>query len=212
MSDERPSDPRSAALVAARAAALAAARKGRPGPPAGRAAAAEAPPPEALPPDLAAFGQRVAARLPDLKTDGGTVGLPAFRVRRERLLEACALLCGDPEFRMDYLTCLSGVDYPERIEVVYHLFSIPHPGRGLVLKTAAPKAEPDGRPWVPSVTAVWAGANWHEREVFDLLGLEFRGHPDLRRILLPEGFDGGFPLRKDFVDQREQRERKVRAR
>jgi len=124
-----------------------------------------------------------------------------------------------PDTPLNYLTCLSGVDYEQHIEVVYHLFSIA--GRvGLALKVDSPKGgtpdepAPEGAPdpWLPSVTSVWPGANWHEREVFDLLGVHFVGHPDLRRILLPEGFSGGYPLRKDFVDQRPQRTPKVRLR
>jgi NADH-quinone oxidoreductase subunit C len=169
-----------------------------------------------LPPEAEAFAAAVAARVPGLERDHETVGLPAFRVAREHLEESCRTLRDDPDLALDYLACCSGVDYRDRIDVVYHCFSIRHPGRGVVLKCAAPK-DPDGTeggelPWLPSVTGIWAGANWHEREIFDLLGVRFRGHPDLRRILMPEGFDGGYPLRKDFVDRREQRERKVRPR
>jgi NADH-quinone oxidoreductase subunit C len=214
-----------AALVAAakrRAEALAAAKAaaGRAGGPAGAgatsgpASGAAAPPP--LPPELEAFRALVARKVPGLQPDTLTVGLPAFRVARERLLEVCRALRGDPELGLEYLACLSGVDYPDRIDVVYHLFSIARPGRGLVLKCGAPKEAGGGEdgalPWLPSVTSVWPGANWHEREVFDLLGVRFLGHPDLRRILMPEGFDGGYPLRKDYVDRREQRPRKVRPR
>jgi NADH-quinone oxidoreductase subunit C len=194
-----------------------------------------------LPAPLAALRARVHAHVPGLEDDEATVGLPAFRVPRERLVEVAAALHQLPETPLNYLTCVSGVDYPDRIEVVYHVFSIQ--GRvGLVLKTSAPKgadgdAGPGGTapghdagsqagnghgaaapapdaelPWVPSVTVVWPGANWHEREAYDLLGVRFVGHPDLRRILMPEGFTGGYPLRKDYVDRREQRSRKVRVR
>ena len=186
--------------------------------------------PAPLAPELQRLKERARADVPGLEEDEATVGIPAFRVPRERLLEAASALRGLRETPLDYLTCLSGVDYPDRIDVVYHLFSIA--GRvGLVLKSAAPKlsvqgaggrdggpegdAAPPGvaaEPWLPSVTGLWPGANWHEREVFDLLGVQFPGHPDLRRILMPEGFSGGYPLRKDYVDQREQRTRKVRAR
>ena len=162
-----------------------------------------------LSPDLEKLASQVAERLPFLERDTATVGLPAFRVAPDRLLEAAG---GVRDVGLEYLTCLSGVDYAEHIEVVYHVFSVAHPGRGLVLKVSAPKPDPRGLAELPSVTGIWPGADWHEREVFDLLGVRFTGHPDLRRILMPEGFDGGYPLRKDYVDEREQRPRKIRAR
>jgi NADH-quinone oxidoreductase subunit C len=212
-----PSGGRAADIAAAkaRAAALAAARvPARPAQPSAAHPGANAPAaPLPLPAELEAFRARIASALPGLEPDGQTVGLPAFRVHRDRLLETCRALRDAPGLELNYLTCLSGVDWPDRIEVVYHLFSTHHPERGLVLKTDAPKSAGDAElPRLPSVTSVWLGANWHEREVFDLLGVHFDGHPDLRRILMPEGFDGGYPLRKDFVDQREQRARKVRQR
>jgi len=186
------------------------------------------PPP--LSPELEAFRQRLLREVPGLEEDRATVGLPAFRVARERLLEVARALRDLPGAPLDYLTCLSGVDYADHVDVVYHVFSV-EARVGVVLKVSAPKPPdevwgaseaPPRRPpepvrevedpWVPSVTSVWPGANWHEREVFDLFGVRFAGHPDLRRILMPEGFDGGYPLRKDFVDRREQRPRKVRTR
>ena len=207
------------AAAKARAAALAAARtRGEAGGAAAKAAgaapkAAPPPSPPSLPPALQAFGDEVARRLPQLQRDPSTVGLPAYRVDPGGLLQTCRTLREDPRLGLDYLACLSGVDYPDHVDVVYHLFSIDHPDRGLVLKVAAPKEDgPEGEVRVPSVTPVWRGANWHEREAFDLFGVHFEGHPDLRRILMPEGFDGGYPLRKDYVDRREQRVRKVRER
>lgn len=166
----------------------------------------------ALAPALEEWAQVVARLLPGAERDGATFELPAFRLPPERLLEACRTLRNTPESALDYLTCVSGVDYADHVEVVYHLFSIPHPGRGLVLKVDARKEGEDGMARVPSVTGLWPGADWHEREIFDLLGVRFEGHPDLRRILMPEGFDGGYPLRKGYVDAREQRHRKVRQR
>ncbi len=184
----------------------------------------QAEPAPALPPELQALGDRVVSVLPALEREAGTVGLPAFRARREALLDVASALSTLAETPLDYLSCLCGVDHPDRVDVVYHLFSIR--GRvGLVLKVGAPKpaaGAPEGvvppeqnladLPWLPSVTGVWPGADWHEREVYDLLGVRFADHPDLRRILMPEGFSGGYPLRKDYVDRREQRARKVRDR
>src|SRR5207245_661561 len=95
--------------------------------------------------------------------------------------------------QFDYLMCLSGVDYGKNLlGVVYHIASMKTKQKlTLKLEVAAEEAE------VPSVWEVWPSANWHEREAFDLFGIRFSGHPDLRRILLPDDWDG-HPLRKDF--------------
>lgn len=102
----------------------------------------------------------------------------------------------DSHLRFEVPLCASGVDYPpeNKIEVVYHLFSLAH-RHFITLKYYANRANPV----VPSMTPVWAGFNWHEREIFDLLGVKFEGHPDLRRILLPEDWLAVYPLRKDFA-------------
>jgi NADH-quinone oxidoreductase subunit D len=99
----------------------------------------------------------------------------------------------DPELDLNVLSCLSGVDRKDRIELVYHLLSY-RKGHELVLKAALDRAKPE----IPTVETVWKTANWHERECFDLLGVNFLGHSDLRRILLPDDW-AGFPLRKDYV-------------
>jgi NADH-quinone oxidoreductase subunit C len=116
-----------------------------------------------------------------------------------RIAEVCALAKREPALRFDCLSNLSGVDYPKRevIQVVYHLFSYPL-RHWIVLKVDAPR----DNPVVPTVCGVWNAANWQEREVYDLLGVIFTGHPDLRRILMPEDWPG-HPLRKDFVEPRE---------
>jgi NADH-quinone oxidoreductase subunit C len=94
------------------------------------------------------------------------------------------------------LACITGIDSgAEQLEVVYSLYSIPN-NVHLQLKVAVSKATPK----VPSLCSLWAGANWHEREAYDLLGIEFEGHPDLRRILLPGDWEG-HPLRKDYKAQ-----------
>lgn len=117
----------------------------------------------------------------------------------ERLIEACRLLKTDPALAFDCLSNLSGVDYPKQgaIQVVYHLTSYPH-RHWFVLKVNAVRDDPR----VPTVSGLWATADWLEREVFDLLGVRFEGHPDLRRILMPEDWPG-HPLRKDFVEPEE---------
>ena len=115
------------------------------------------------------------------------------------IAEVCRFAKDDPELAFDCLSNLSGVDYPKRgvIEIVYNLYSYRH--RHLfALKVGAPR----DNPVVPTVSGVWAHADWQEREAFDLLGVTFTGHPDLRRILMPEDWPG-HPLRKDFVEPEE---------
>ena len=123
----------------------------------------------------------------------------AATVEPGQIATVCAFLKTEPGLEFDCLSNLSGVDYPKRnvIEVVYHLYSYTH--RHLfTLKVGAAR----DNPVVPSVAAVWSAADWQEREVFDLLGVTFAGHPDLRRILMPEDWPG-HPLRKDFVEPQE---------
>jgi NADH-quinone oxidoreductase subunit C len=122
------------------------------------------------------------------------------RVQRERrllisidgknLLKACKTLC---EMGFDHLSSIAGVEYEDRFEVVYHLWSYSH-NNLLTLKAKLPKDSPK----IDSITSIWRSANWHERETYDLMGIIFEGHPDLRRILNPDDFEG-FPLRKDYT-------------
>jgi NADH-quinone oxidoreductase subunit C len=116
-------------------------------------------------------------------------------VSREQIVAICRLLKDDPGLQYNLLMDMAGVDYlgrEPRFEVVYHLYSIPHNTR-LRLKIRVPEDDLV----VPSVTPVWSTANWHEREAFDMLGIQFAGHPDLRRIYMPDDYPG-HPLRKDF--------------
>ncbi|MEE9172671.1 MAG: NADH-quinone oxidoreductase subunit C [candidate division NC10 bacterium] len=116
-------------------------------------------------------------------------------VEREEIDRICHFLKGDPDLRYDFLADLCGVDWlgkqEPRFEVVYNLYSIPRRDR-IRLKIRVPEDTE-----VPSVVRVWPTANWHEREVFDMFGVRFTGHPDLRRILMPEDWEG-HPLRKDY--------------
>jgi NADH-quinone oxidoreductase subunit C len=95
----------------------------------------------------------------------------------------------------DYLSCLSGVDYGTDLGAVYHLFSTRHK-LGIVLKTRTTDRE---KPELPTVSDIWKTADFHEREVYDLLGIRFTNHPDLRRLFLDSSW--GFPLRKDYADE-----------
>jgi NADH-quinone oxidoreductase subunit C len=116
-------------------------------------------------------------------------------VPRQHLLSAAEFLAGEPSLRFSFLSDLSGVDrFPlePRFEVNYHLLSIE---KRLRLRLKVKVSNND--PLVHSVTSVWPTANWHEREVFDLFGIRFDGHPDLRRILMPDDWEG-HPLRKDY--------------
>lgn len=99
------------------------------------------------------------------------------------------------ETSFDYLVCLTGVDYPDHMKIVYHLESIKY-RHMLVVKV---KIDDRVKPVIDTVSDVWHTAKTHEREVYDLLGVEFNNHPDLRRLFLEDGW--GFPLRKDYVDE-----------
>jgi NADH-quinone oxidoreductase subunit C len=123
------------------------------------------------------------------------IGQLSVTVAGEGIVQICDFLRTDEGTRFDYLSDLTCVHYPDRLEapfeIVYNLFSIPTNERiRLKVRTNAT----DG---IESVTSVWPAANWLEREVFDLFGIRFSNHPDLRRLLLPPDWEG-YPLRKDF--------------
>jgi NADH-quinone oxidoreductase subunit C len=116
-------------------------------------------------------------------------------VDRSDIRESCALLRDDPVCPFDFLSDVTCVDwYPSepRFEVVYHLLSIPKKER-VRLKVRLNSSSPS----IDSITSIWGGANYFEREVFDLFGVRFAGHPYLRRIMMPEDWEG-HPLRKDY--------------
>jgi NADH-quinone oxidoreductase subunit C len=116
-------------------------------------------------------------------------------VSRESLRDLCAFLAADQDLAFTYLSDVTAVDrFPvePRFELNYHLLSISKRGR-LRLRVRLP----GDVPVVDSVIPVWPTANWHEREIFDLFGIRFEGHPNLRRMLLPDDFEG-YPLRKDY--------------
>lgn len=123
------------------------------------------------------------------------------RVRLDRLVEVMTFLRDAPELAFDMLTDLTCVDYlgeEPRFEMVYHLYSLARNHR-LRIKARVP----DALPHAPTLCELWPSANWMEREVWDLYGVRFDGHPDLRRILLYEEFEG-HPLRKDYPKERRQ--------
>lgn len=117
---------------------------------------------------------------------------PFIKIASEAIVETCFSLRNDDKLAFDSLMCLSGVDYPQHITIVYHLFSFRHRQK-IVLKTEVSK----DNPILHTVEEIWKAANWHEREIYDLFGVVFDGHSDLRRILLPDDWEG-HPLRKDY--------------
>jgi NADH-quinone oxidoreductase subunit C len=151
------------------------------------------------------FGERIKSKKADAMD-------PWVAVEPGDLVAVCRFLRDDSRLRFDLLNCVSGVDYLEpdakkapkagfdpHLEVVYHLSSVAHRHR-FVLKVNLPRwkdNKPGALPEVPSVASLWATADWHEREVYDLCGVCFAGHPDLTRILLSEDWVG-HPLRKDY--------------
>lgn len=118
--------------------------------------------------------------------------LPTLIATSTHWLELARFLKEEELLSFDYLRNLSGVDYEEHMEVVYHLYSFPHQHE-LCVRVKTDREQPS----VPSTTSIWAGANWNEREVFDLLGIDFPGHPNLKRIMMPDDWVG-HPLRKDY--------------
>ena len=127
---------------------------------------------------------------------------PALLVDREHIYAVAKFLKEDPRFQMDFCSCVTAVDYPTKadkpsaIEVVYHLYSVVQKQGPIVLKVRAPRELDQCR--VPSLTPLWRACEFQEREAYDLYGVKFDGHPDLRRILMWDEFTD-FPMRKDYV-------------
>lgn len=127
--------------------------------------------------------------------EDNTVKQPYLVIDASRIAEVAALLHGTEGFYFDFLSSISGVDLGVEVgkmQVVYHIASIPY-NYQFTLKVEVDRSNPT----LPTVASTWRAADWHERETFDLLGINFEGHPDLRRILLPDDWEG-YPLRKDY--------------
>lgn len=135
------------------------------------------------------FGEAVGA-LSETKGDRFVV------VKGEKIVDICRFLKATIGLEFDYCMDVTAVDWPARkvIEVVYHLYSLVH-RHGLVLKVETDRE----RPTIATVESVWKAATWLEREIYDLFGVNFEGHSDLRRILLPDDWVG-YPLRKDYQE------------
>lgn len=133
--------------------------------------------------------ERFGEKILESKTE---VLSPWCAVAPEAIADLCRFLKDDGRLSMDHLELLGGVDFKDRIEVVYVLLSMKE-GHRLTLKCRLPRDNPR----LPTVEGVWGVANWHEREAYDMFGVDFEGHSDLRRILCPDDWEG-FPLRRDY--------------
>ena len=152
-----------------------------------------------------ALAAKLRERFPSVEASVSASGEVTAAVPAPSWAEVAAFL---KDAGYSYLSSLHGVDYRDRLQVVANAFALGTDGRTrgkAVLKVDLPRESPS----VASVTGVWPTADWHEREAFDLFGIRFEGHPDLRRILLSDDFEG-HPLLKDFVDRRPPRERVTR--
>jgi NADH-quinone oxidoreductase subunit C len=138
----------------------------------------------------AKFGERIGPLAPANKD-------PSCVVPAADIVEICRFLKTDPDLAFDCLMNLSAVDWPKKnqIQVVYHLWSYPK-RHSFILKCDLDRAAPT----IASLEPVWKAADWLEREQYDLLGVTFTGHPDLRRIMLPDDWVG-YPLRKDYKEE-----------
>jgi len=118
--------------------------------------------------------------------------LPTLVIKRDHWLACAKLFRCHPELNIDYLRNVTGADHETHMEVVYHLRSLDS-GHNYAVRVRTDREQPS----VPSVRPIWPTANWNEREIYDLLGIDFPGHPDLRRIMMSDDWVG-HPLRKDY--------------
>jgi NADH-quinone oxidoreductase subunit C len=135
--------------------------------------------------------KKIASQFPEAAAESSR---QAVVVNSEYLDRTLEFLKNDPEFRLDYLADMTAADYYDYFEIVYQLVSLERNHR-ITLKT---RCQDRQNPVVPSVTDIWRGAEFMEREIYDLMGIRFTGHPNLKRIVLWEGFNG-HPLRKDYL-------------
>jgi len=144
---------------------------------------------------VALSGKEIAGQLTE-KFPGSIVesGPDSLVIEGDSLLAAAAFLKDTPGLDFDYLTHITAIDYYDHFEVVYQLASLKH-NHSLVLKTRCYQRD---NPILPSLVSLWGGADFQEREIYDLMGISFEGHPNMKRIVLWEGFPG-HPLRKDYL-------------
>ena len=154
--------------------------------------------------DAASLRETVLQALPDAGLEvAPCTDQPTLYVPREQLLTVCTMLRDDPTLRYTFLAEVTAVDYlprEPRFEIVYHLACIGRPGDPAPARLRLKVRVPGDDPQAPTLSALWPVADWPEREVYDLFGIVFGGHPDLRRILTPDDWEG-HPLRKDYPGQ-----------
>jgi len=140
-------------------------------------------------------GKDIAGRIEE-KYPGSIVesGQESLVVKADSLLDVAAFLKNDETLKFDYFNYVTAVDYYSYFEVVYQMTSI-ELNHTIMIKTRCYNRE---NPSVPSVTGLWQGADFQEREIYDLMGINFEGHPNMKRIFLWDGFPG-YPLRKDYL-------------
>jgi NADH-quinone oxidoreductase subunit C len=145
---------------------------------------------------FARLEQQFPGKVHDFK---GEIAEPYLTVDAAAIVDVCRFLRDDGGLKFEVLSDLTALDWPkeEKIQLVYHLYSYTNKQQ-IVLKVDLPRDDPKA----PTMEAVWKVANWFEREVYDLFGVVFENHSDLRRIMLPEDWVG-YPLRKDYVEQEE---------
>jgi NADH-quinone oxidoreductase subunit C len=138
------------------------------------------------------FGDAILASLPEDKH-------PRVEINSENWRKVAEFIFGDPDLKLNFLACITSVDYvaDNQLALVYDLRSHQH-GHWFAIKVLIDRENPT----IPTVMDMWPAADWHEREAYDMMGIVFEGHTDLRRILLPEDWVG-YPLRKDYVFPRE---------
>jgi NADH-quinone oxidoreductase subunit C len=136
----------------------------------------------------------IQSNFPEVQISEGKQFL-TVTVEKDALLKLAAFLKNNPHTCFDYLFCECAVDYNDRFEIVYHLDSTKYHHQMVIKSSITERNNPE----IDSVVEIWIGAEYHEREIFDLFGIKFSGHPDLRKIFLDNDWVG-FPLRKDYID------------
>lgn len=143
-------------------------------------------------PEFDSIAEQVRAAFPGIELADVDAGLPSLLVPPEYLVDVCRYLKSTPGLEFDYLASVTAIDYLDRIDIVYQMRSLKD-RRDFTVRIEVDRDDAVA----PSVTGVWRAADFQEREIYDLMGVTFTGHPNLKRILLYDEFDG-HPLRKDW--------------
>jgi len=136
---------------------------------------------------------KLESQFPGIQIQGVSDGL---LLKPEDLLRVAQFFKESEDFKLNYLSLITAVDYLDSLESVYHLYSVDKRSSPVVLKVRVPRDNPK----IPSLVSIFRGAEFQEREAYDMMGILYEGHPDLRRIFMWEGFEG-YPLRKDYIPE-----------